>query len=648
MASYDPQSPAEQHGHSDVVDARPDASPDPGDDTLVGFDSPAEAAHPVVAHLAGLTVLASAVAIDPSGWYPFVVAKWAAVSMAIVAAWMAAGTSSRSRLPRLATVAFTALVIVIAMAAVFGRERLYAWVGTPERQLGVFTWVLFAAAIVVGTALNSPARRRIFSYWVVVALGWCVAYGAAEFVGIKLIAINTNTSRLTGPYGSASFFGAALCLLVPVTFGLAADAEASVWWRRAAFVIATLGVATVAVTGTRAAWLGLGVAVGFLVMSTWVRGGDGQRTRLSLTTISGVGVGIIVGAIGVLTASGVTDRSAGSSSRLAEWGVGLRIVAAHPWLGVGPEGYRTALADGVTATYERTYGRTAIPDRAHNTIIDVAAAGGVAAAALYVFLIVLVVVAAWRVVRLRPHQPVATGLAIAAVAYAVQQLFLFPLSTIDPVFWMLAGSTLVTAWPTSVVAPARSTSRVARLTLGSALLAALLLNSVVAIAADRSARIAIDTDDLAAAEQAAALRPDVVRYHLLVASLEPVTITGRNAAIAETNKALRVSPNDPILQQAHADALLRLALATGLDDDIGAAIDATRRLVVADPNCYSCALALGYASALGRDTTTATEAFARAATLARPGDLEAESALRSLEELAQQQNTTGGGTDDGG
>lgn len=106
-------------------------------------------------------------------------------------------------------------------------------------------------------------------------------------------------------------------------------------------------------------------------------GRDGRFDGGAATTLSSVG--------------SVTDRTTGASSRFAEWEVGWRIVLAHPWLGVGPEGYRTALADGVTRSYEQTYGRTVMPDRAHNAILDVAAAGGLAAGLAYAGILVLVV-----------------------------------------------------------------------------------------------------------------------------------------------------------------------------------------------------------------------------------------------------------------
>jgi hypothetical protein len=90
----------------------------------------------------------------------------------------------------------------------------------------------------------------------------------------------------------------------------------------------------------------------------------------------------------------------------------------------------------VTADYERTYGREVLPDRAHSAPLDLAAAGGLPAAMLYVALTGGVVVVAVR--RMRSGVP-AAALAVAVIAYLVQQLLLFPIAELDPILGLAAG-----------------------------------------------------------------------------------------------------------------------------------------------------------------------------------------------------------------
>ncbi len=123
--------------------------------------------------------------------------------------------------------------------------------------------------------------------------------------------------------------------------------------------------------------------------------------------------------------------------RFDDWAVGARMVERHPVLGVGPEGYRVVFPQVVSAGYVRRNGTAVIPDRAHNGVLDVAADGGVVAGLLYAALLALLSVSRGASLRSRDVRNVA--LACAVIAYVVQQQFLFPLSEVDPLFWVVAG-----------------------------------------------------------------------------------------------------------------------------------------------------------------------------------------------------------------
>lgn len=584
------------------------------------------------AHLAGVVVLASVVAVDPGGWYPFVVAKFSAVALAIVACWWASLRDRCGVLDRRAFRAFAVLLVVMSVAAAFGRDRLYAWTGTPERHLGVATWVLFFAAFVSGSRLADRVRLVRFVRWIVasgIALG---AYAMIERWH-QLIETSTDSVRLGGPYGSASFLGAALCLILPVSVA-ASVGDDSAWWRRAGALSTASCTAALIGSGTRAAWLGLLVGAAVVVAGRVVaHRGDSRgdldgvgRERLSLTgqravlTVGAVAVGALMS---VGTGRSVATRSSGGSSRVDEWVLGVRVVADHFWMGVGPEGYRTALADGVTASYERTYGREVLPDRAHNVFIDVAAAGGVVAAITYLVLAVLIATAAWRAIR--RGAPLLVGLAAAALSYLVQQFFLFPVATIDPIFWLIAGVLLSVPATTTASVPGRSASLVAITAL-----VAVFTTGVLAIAADRAARDAVTSRSAASAERATTLRPDVARYWLLAAELAPRTTSGYDSAVANAERAHQITPHDPIVERRLADALTRRAIASGAEPDRVAAFDAWKELAENDANCYQCQLGLGYSAALLSDVTGAIDAFEAATRLEPSGSTEAVDALAGL------------------
>lgn len=89
-------------------------------------------------------------AVDPGSLSPFGPAKWWAVSTLALTA--VAGALWRERRPgevglfartgKPLVVAWGAFAGLLALAASTGPDRLYAWIGTPERNFGVLTWLL--------------------------------------------------------------------------------------------------------------------------------------------------------------------------------------------------------------------------------------------------------------------------------------------------------------------------------------------------------------------------------------------------------------------------------------------------------------------------------------------------------------------------
>jgi hypothetical protein len=524
---------------------------------------------------------------------------------------------------------------MLAVAAVFGRDPLYAWTGSPERHLGVITWLLSFAALATGARLSDRDRLERFSHWVV-ASGLALGLYTVVERWHPPIDTGADTIRLGGPYGSASFLGAALCLILPVCVAGCVVGRSRPW-RYAAAVSTALCVAALIGSGTRAAFVAVGITsiVAAVAVLPRLAGPSriGARLRRGVLPLGAVGAGIVL-ASG--TDRSVVDRSQGASSRLADWEIGWRIVTEHPWLGVGPEGYRTVLADGVTATYERTYGRSPLPDRAHNVLIDVAAAGGVLAALLFAAIAVWVGVAGWR--ALRSGSGLEAGVAAAAIAYLVQQWFLFPVASIDPIFWLFAGVLVASPVAPPITSVWHARPRVIPLVAGPAVLV-LIVSGTFAVAADRAARQAVDTGNPLAARRAVELRPDVARYWLLAAELQPDSIEGYDSAIADVERASRASPHDPIVAFALADELLQKAIATGRPADVGAAVDAWRALAARDHNCYECHLGAGYASALSGDVDAARGEFRRASALEPAGVTEAHDRAGELSDFGSASGT---------
>ncbi|HEU5151595.1 MAG TPA: O-antigen ligase family protein, partial [Iamia sp.] len=338
---------------------------------------------------AAIVAPATFLAVDPAGWYPFGPLRGLVVSVAIpVVAALALGRRPLPRAVRPALLAGGALVAVMAVAAAVGRDPLYAWTGTPERHAGVALWVLAVVALVAGAGLDPDRGLVVVGRGLVVAGLGVGGVGWAEALGWEPDELDVGT-RLTGTLGSSAFLGAVCALLLPAVAGLALDrAQPRAWRAAAGAAVVALAVPTVG-SGARSAWLGLAAAA---VAVLAARRGDvaaAVRARRGAAGMAAVALVVVAGAVLVLTPAGsrllaLGDADApGGQGRLDEWRVATRVLADHPVLGVGPEGYRIAFAEGVDERYEIAHGRDPQPDRAHSAPLDVALAGGLPALAAW-------------------------------------------------------------------------------------------------------------------------------------------------------------------------------------------------------------------------------------------------------------------------
>lgn len=550
-------------------------------------------------------VIASTAVVDPWGLAPFGPARWTAVTVATLAA-AAALAGRRVAVRRAPTLAWLFLLGWMLLATVRAVDPLHAWVGTPDRRLGWLAWALFALAFLCGQALTADGEARLVVRAAALGAGVLGLYSVAEVAGVLPWAREFAAARLGGPYGQPAYLGAAAALLVPAAAGLAADAGEPPGWRRVAALASALGAFALLASQTRAAWVGVAVAVALLLP----RLARGARRRP-------VAAGVVLAALVTLAlatpaggrALSIVQPGAGAAGRVDEWRVAATALAERPVLGAGPEGYRVVFTSAVDAGYARTHGREVLPDRAHNGALDAGVSGGLPALAAYLALVALVLAGAWP--SRRAASPWLAGTGAGVIAYAVQQQFLFPLSEIDPVFWVLAG--LVVGRSATL---SRRSVRVPAAAAALWLLAAgALVAGALEVAADRDLRRATVADGpfdhavaVALADRATSLRPDSTRAWFVAARIAARgdAITDVDAALDRAEAGLARSPVDPALRAEHAALLLQRAQRSGLPGDVARATGALQDLVADDPHHPGHRLRLAAALALAGDEDAAS------------------------------------------
>lgn len=558
-------------------------------------------------------VIGSVLVIDPSGLAPFGPARFAAVSVAALAA-TAFALHSGGSLARRPTLVWAGLLAIVAVAAASGLDPLYAWIGTPERHFGALTWVLSLAGFVAGQLLGRRGAQFVVSA-TVLSVGVVGLWAVAESLGWEPISITGGGKRPVASLGSSAYLGAAMVLLVPVAAGVALDRARAARHRQAAALCAALGGVALVVSGARAAWVGALVAVVAVVIARR----PGLRAMRSWAVAGAIAVVVVALVAGVAgrVPDAFSEERGGIAGRVDEWRVASAVVVAHPLTGVGPEGYRIAFGTHVDDAYEIEHGRDPVPDRAHSAVLDVASTVGIPGLALY--LVLLGAVGRFVVRALRKGPPWLAGLAAGLVGYVCQSAFLFPLAELDPLAWMLAG--LVVA---AVAVPAElRTVRPARVM--PAVVGALAVVALVAggldVAADRRAKqslLALTSAVTAPATTASELRPDALRYHLVDARVHEATgtLAGLGAAIDDLEAALDVSPLDPVARSERARLLLERGRASGDAKDLYKARAALERLADDDPRNAEVLLRLGLARSLAGEDAGAETAWLAAERLA--------------------------------
>jgi len=550
--------------------------------------------------MAAALIVGAVLAFDPFGWAAFGPLKWAVVSTLSLAAaavmWL---RSFDHHLP--STRAWIAFLVWGAICAASGLDPLYSWIGTPERHLGWVGWLLFGLVFLVGQNLSNQIRA-LARATTLATLG-LTTYCLFELGGLAPIDLAIDSARVGGPFGSPAYLGAACVLLLPIAAALAADPAEKDPWRWTAAAALTGGLVAMVASQTRAAWVGLAASALVTAPRWWPT----VRRRWWL---------FAAGAVLVIIATPIGPRlvdvfEGDFRARVDEWRMGIAVVSEHPLLGVGPEGYRLAFPTVVDADYERRYTRQATPDRAHNGALDTAAAFGLPGLVAYVVAALFITSRSWRAVKSRT--PLLVGMGAAIIGYLVQQQFLFPVAEIDIIFWLLAGAVVAN---TGSMTKGTKPPVLVPVVLGAVSVLA-MLGGVLDVVADHHV---LDSQRrpsaaVAASDLATTLRPDSIRYWLVAAGAR-ARGGDLDAAIGRLDRALSISPLDPILLATKGQILLAIADSTGSGDDIGRAVMFYDQLLAGDPHNGQNLLRAGTAYALSGDFDSAEDAFVAAADLA--------------------------------
>jgi O-antigen ligase len=262
---------------------------------------------------------------------------------------------------------------------------------------------LFAAPFVTYLAFRDNDTRRLglraFGLGVLgaVLIGMWETWGAIQTGAFPV------EYRPDGTLGHYMTYAGAMMLAVPLLL-IVREGWVGVWHR----VLAAAALMLIGLTMTRSAWIGCLVGYSVYFLCRFVRGtGPVATRRRGGRVFAGVAltVAIVLAATLLLSLAGpelLYERGASIFSldnptnldRLAMAATGLRIIGAHPLIGIGP-----GLMERVYPAWRVEWAVKESNPHLHNDLLQIAAERGLLGLATWIWLMVAIAVGAWRVLR---------------------------------------------------------------------------------------------------------------------------------------------------------------------------------------------------------------------------------------------------------
>ncbi|MDD5703581.1 MAG: O-antigen ligase family protein, partial [Dehalococcoidales bacterium] len=208
-------------------------------------------------------------------------------------------------------------------------------------------------------------------------------------------------------------------------------------------------------TFSRGAWLGLSISLIVLILLS-------GRTIISYyrQLIPSLAVILIItfsmlGLISVSANNSRTNRSISkralstfeitegtSGNRLYIWKMSLPMISSRPFFGYGLDTYGIVFEKFRPSDWYKKITEQAVPDKAHNGLLQVTVDQGIIGLIAYIALIaalLIILISSTRKCKNTFERTFLIGVITATIAYLIQLQFSFSVISVAPLFWILAG-----------------------------------------------------------------------------------------------------------------------------------------------------------------------------------------------------------------
>ena len=399
-------------------------------------------AWPVRGQIGVALIAVSGVVVVPGLAEPFLLPKAAVAAVGVV---LVLSVRRAMGLPRALSAVLAAGFVVLLTAALLADTPVSAVVGRYPRYEGIWVLPVYVGALVAGARMRAwPTAHRALDQALTAAAVVALLGALAQLAGVG------SVERIGSVLGNASELGtwAAVVAVFLTPSALRGD--------RAPIVGAAASLLAVVLSGSRGGLAGLLAGLLVFVVLVWRQPGTRRAARLALGIVAGV---LVLAAL----IPGMRQRILGGdpvawatvSGRGWLWQDTMDLIAAHPFLGVGPSGFVDAIGEFHSLGWARDVGPVNPPDSPHNLILQLLSAGGLA-----LLLVGIAGVVVWlrqaRVTR-RTDPDLTSAAGPAIVAGVVAMGVHFTSAATVPLLALLAG--WVAAIPLTAPSPSRRSSQ---------------------------------------------------------------------------------------------------------------------------------------------------------------------------------------------
>ena len=149
-------------------------------------------------------IVGTTIAVDPGGLVPTGPLRWTAITVT-TGVTLGFVVLRPVAIPKALTGLWLALIGVLAIATLKAVDPLSAWIGTPDRRLGLLAWITFPALFIAGHACTSRAATRLVTRAGTVSALVLGIWSAAEMLGHPPLGLEFADARAGGPFGQPAY-----------------------------------------------------------------------------------------------------------------------------------------------------------------------------------------------------------------------------------------------------------------------------------------------------------------------------------------------------------------------------------------------------------------------------------------------------------